>query len=145
MPKATAICNSILGLMYRAAAWANVADNAASSPLTNVHVGLHTANLTAATGSQLENESAYTNYARESTARSAVDWSAPSGGSLSNVQTLQFPACGVTGSAVSHVSTGIAGSGAGAVWHYGGLNSTLAVANGITPQFNVGALVVQET
>lgn len=30
MPKATAICNSILNLMYRAEAWANVADNAAA-------------------------------------------------------------------------------------------------------------------
>lgn len=31
MPKSTATCNSIINLMYRAAAWANVADNAAAS------------------------------------------------------------------------------------------------------------------
>lgn len=144
MPKATAICNSILGLMYRAANWANVADNAASSPLTNVYIALHTANLTAATGLQNENETAYTNYARKSTARSATDWSAPSGGGVSNATLQQFPACGVTGATVTHVSTGVASSGATNAWHYGALNSSLAVANGITPQFNVNALVIQE-
>ena len=145
MPKATAICNSILGLMYRAAAWANVADNAAGSPLANVFIGLHTANLTAATGLQNENEIAYTNYVRKSTSRSATDWSAPSGGSLSNATLQQFPQCGASGGTATHVSTGIGASGATATWHYGALNSSLAIANGITPQFNVGALVVQET
>lgn len=145
MPKATAICNSILNLMYRATAWANVADNAGTSPLTQVFLALHTANLTAATGLQNENESAYTNYARKATSRSGTDWTAPSGGSLSNATLQQFPACGATGSTVTHVSTGIATSGATAAWHFGALNSSLAVANGITPQFNIGALVVQET
>lgn len=145
MPKATNICNSILGLMYRAAAWANVADNAASAPLTQVHLGLHSATLTAATGLQNENEVAYTNYARKATSRSATDWGAPSGGQIANATLQQFPACGVTGASAHTVSTGIASSGATAAWHYGALNSVLAIANGITPQFNIGALVIQES
>lgn len=145
MPKATSICNSILNLMYRAAAWANVADNAAAAPLTAVYLALHTANLTAATGLQNENEIAYTNYVRKSTSRSATDWAAASGGSLSNATLQQFAQCGVTGGTASHVSTGIGSSGATASWHYGALNSSLAIANGITPQFNIGALVVQES
>lgn len=145
MPKATSVCNSILNLMYRAGAWANVADNAGSSPLTQVYLALHTGNLTAATGLQNENESAYTNYARKATSRSATDWAAASGGSLSNATLQQFAQCGVTGSTVTHVSTGVGSTGATASWHYGALNSSLAVANGITPQFNIGALVVQET
>ena len=49
MPKSTATCNSIVNLMYRATAWANVADNASSSPLTNTYVSLHTATLSAGT------------------------------------------------------------------------------------------------
>lgn len=145
MPKATTICNSIVGLMYRAAAWANVADNAASAPLTSVYLCLHTGDLTAATGLQSENEVAYTNWARKQTSRSATDWAAPSGGSLSNATLQQFPQCGVTGATASHVSTGIGASGSTAAWHYGALNSSLAIANGITPQFNIGALVIQET
>lgn len=145
MPKAITICNSILGIMYRAAAWANVADNAGTAPLTAVYLGLHTATLTAATGLQNENEVAYTDYARKSTSRSATDWGAPSGGQIANATLQQFPPCGVTGASAHTVSTGIGASGATASWHYGALNSVLAIANGITPQFNIGALVIQES
>lgn len=144
MPKSTATCNSIINLMYRATAWANVADNAASSPLTNTHVGMHTGNLTASTNSQAENETAYTNYARQAVARS-TGWAAASGGATSNAATISFPQCGVTGATLTHVSVGVGSSGATGVWHYGALNSSLAVANGITPQFAGGALTVTES
>ena len=105
MPKSTDTCNKVLNLMYRAAAWANVADNAASAPLTNVYVALHTATLTAATNSQAENEVAYTNYARQAVARS-TGWSAGSGGSTNNAALLQFPQSGATGATLAAVSTG---------------------------------------
>jgi hypothetical protein len=144
MPKSTVTCNNIVNLMYRATAWANVADNAASSPLTNTHVGLHTADLTAGTNSQAQNETGYTNYARQAVARS-TGWAAASGGATQNAATISFPQCGVTGATLTHVSTGVGSSGATAVWHYGALNSSLAVANGITPQFAAGALTVTES
>lgn len=144
MPKSTPTCNSIINLMYRAAAWANVADNAAASPLANTHVGLHTGNLTAATNSQAENETAYTNYARQAVARS-TGWDAASGGATQNAATISFPQCGVTGATLTHVSVGVATSGATAVWHYGALNASLAVSAGITPQFAAGALTITES
>jgi hypothetical protein len=130
--------------MYRATAWPNVADNAAASPLANTYAGLHTGNLTAATNSQAENETAYTNYARQAVARS-TGWDAASGGITQNAALLQFPQCGVTGATLTHVSTGTTVSGATAVWHYGALNSSIAVSNGIQPQFAAGALQIQET
>ena len=43
MPKSTSVCNSILALIYNATPWANVADNAASSPLTAIAMALATA------------------------------------------------------------------------------------------------------
>lgn len=144
MPKATAACNSIVNLMYRATAWANVADNAASSPLTNTYVALHTADLTAGTNSQAQNETAYTDYARQAVARS-TGWAAASGGATDNAATVSFPQCGASGATLTHVSTGVAVSGATAVWHYGALNSSLAVSSGITPQFAAGALTVTES
>lgn len=144
MPKATATCNSIINLMYRAVAWANVADNAAASPATNVYVDLHTATQTAGSGAQTENETAYTNYARQASARPA-GWNAASGGATANAATISFPQCGVTGANITHVGTGTAVSGAGTVWHYGALNSSLAVSSGITPQFAAGALTVTES
>lgn len=143
MPKSTPTCNSIVNLMYRATAWANVADNAASSPLTNTYVGLHTSNLTAGTNSQAENETSYTNYARVAVARS-TGWSAASGGATSNASTISFAQCGASGATLTHVSVGVGSSGATAVWHYGALNSSLAVSSGITPQFASSALTITE-
>ena len=146
MPKSTDACNKILNLMYRAAAWANVADNAAASPLTNVYVALHTATLTAATNSQAENEVAYTNYARQAVARS-TGWSAGSGGATNNAALLQFPQSGATGATLAAVSTGTTVSGATPVWHYGTLNSpiTIGASASITPQFLAGALQITES
>ena len=144
MPKSTPTCNSIINLMYRATAWANVADNAASAPLTNTYVALHTGNLTAATNQQSENETSYTDYARQAVARS-TGWDAASGGATANAATISFPQCGATGATLTHVSTGTGSSGTSAVWHYGALNASLAVSSGITPQFAAGALTVTES
>lgn len=66
MPKSTPTCNSIINLMYRETTWANVAENASAAPFTDTYIGLHTANLTAATDSQAENE----------TARLSAEWAA---------------------------------------------------------------------
>jgi hypothetical protein len=144
MPKSTPTCNSIVNLMYSATAWATVADNAASTPITNTYVALHTANLTAGTNQQSQNETAYTNYARQAVARS-TGWDAASGGATANDATISFPQCGASGATLTHVSTGVGSSGATAVWHYGALNSSLAVSSGITPQFAAGALTVTES
>lgn len=146
MPKSTDACNRIQNLLYRAVAWPNVADNAATAPLTNVAVRLHTATLTAATNSQAENEAAYTNYLGQNVARGA-GWAAASGGATSNAALLQFPQSGATGGALGAVSTGVATTGATAVWHYGPLNSpiTIGAAASITPQFLAGGLVITET
>lgn len=145
MPKSTNTCNKVIDLMYSALPWASVAQNNSASPFTSVYLSLHSSSPTAAANSQLENEVAYTNYARKTTTRSAADWSAASGGATANVQLQQFPQCGVTGATGQSVSTGTGATGAGNVWHYGALNASIAIANGITPQFAQGALVIQET
>lgn len=144
MPKSTATCNSIVNLMYRATAWANVADNAASSPLTNTYVALHTASLSAGTNQQSENETSYTNYGRQAVARS-TGWAAASGGATSNASTISFAQCGASGATLTDVSVGTGSSGTTPVWHYGTLNASLAVSSGITPQFAAGALTITES
>lgn len=147
MPKSTDACNRIVNLMYRATAWPTVADNALSTPLTNVVVALHTALLTAATNSQAENEVGYTNYTRKDVARS-TGWVAASGGATSNAALLQFPQSGATGATLHTVSTGTTNSFAATpVWHYGALNSpiTIGAAASITPQFLANQLVITES
>lgn len=145
MPKSTPTCNSILALMYNAAAWANVADNTGSSPLSNTYVSLHTSGLTAGNDTETDNETSYTNYARQAVARSTGGWSAPSSGSTHNVAQIQFPQCGASGATLTYVATGTSVSGAGHVWHYGSLNSPLAVSSNITPQFAANQLVITES
>jgi hypothetical protein len=81
--------NSILNLIFRAEAWANIADNAASSPLTNLYVSLHTAD-PGETGNQSTSEIAYTSYARVAVARSSSGWTSSTAGSTSPVASISL-------------------------------------------------------
>src|ERR1017187_3441887 len=136
MPKSTATCNSIEALVFNATNWANVADNTVTSPLTNLYLSLHTA--TPGIGdSQLTNETAYTNYVRVAVARTTGGWVVPSSGATSNAVLVQFAQCGASGATITHVAIGTASSGAGHVLYAGALNSSLAVANLIQPQFAI--------
>lgn len=144
MPKSTATCNSLLALVLNATAWANVADNASSSPLTSVYLSLHTAS--PGTGdNQTTNETAYTNYVRVAVARSTSGWTAPSSGATANAALIQFAQCGASGATITYVAIGTASSGAGHVLYQGALNSSIAVSNLIQPQFAGGSLTVAET
>lgn len=144
MPKSTALCNQYLGLVFNATAMPNIADNASSSPLTNLYLSLHTA--TPGTGgNQTTNETAYTNYARVAVVRTTSGWQLPSGGSTQNNLLTQFAQCGVTGATITHVGIGTAATGSGTMLYAGALNSSLTVANLIQPQFSAGGLVVTET
>lgn len=144
MPKSTATCNSLLALFFNATTFANIADNAAASPVGNLYLSLHTST-PGVGGSQTTNETAYTNYVRLAVVRTTSGWAVPSAGSTSNAALAQFAQCGVTGASITHVAIGTAASGTGTVLYAGALNSTLAVANLIQPQFAIGALTVTET
>ena len=144
MAKSTVAANAILALMYNATAWANVADNAASSPLTDTYIALHTAPVSAG-GNQSEDETAYTNYVRVAGARSTSGWDAPSGGATVKAAAIEFAQCGATGATITDVSAGVASSGATAYWHTGALSASIAVSNQIQPRFADGALTITET
>lgn len=143
MPKSTTTCNNFLRLLFNAAAWANVADNAAASPLTNLFVSLHTAD-PGVGNAQTTNETAYTNYARIAVVRTSGGWTVATN-TATNAALIQFAQCGATGATISHVAIGTALTGAGNVLSAGALSSTLAVANGIQPQFAASALTHTET
>ena len=132
--------DAILDLIFSATAWANYADDAAASPQTNIHVGLHTAD-PADTGTMTTNESAYTNYARVNVARS-TGWSAASGGSVSPAANIDFPSSGAAGTTVTHFSTGKTGGGATAILWSGSISPTIAIgASGITPRLTTATTI----
>lgn len=142
MPKSTTFSNDLAALIFNATAIANIADNAASSPLTNLYLSLHTSS-PGTGGSQTTNETSYTNYARVAVARSGSGWTV-SGGAAENAALIQFAQCGVTGATITHVAIGTASSSTGKVLYQGALNSSLAVALNIQPQFAAGDLVASE-
>lgn len=143
MPKSTTFSNDLALLIFNATAIANLADNAAASPATNLYLSLHTAS-PGIGGAQTTNETAYTNYVRIAVARTVGGWTVASGGAT-NAALAQFAQCGVTGATITHVAVGTASSGAGKVLYAGALSSSLAVANGIQPQFAATALSVLES
>ena len=143
MPKSTSASNSILALIFNATTWNNIAENDSTSPSTNLYLSLHTAD-PGVGGSQTTNETSYTNYARVAVARTTSGWDVPSGGATANAALVQFAQCGASGATLTHVAIGTDSSGTGLVLYAGALTSSLAVANGIQPQFAAGALDVTE-
>ena len=143
MPKSTSASNSILALIFNATTWNEIAENDSSSPATNLYLSLHTAD-PGVGGAQTTNETSYTNYARIAVVRTTSGWDAPSGGATANAALAQFAQCGASGATLTHVAIGTASSGTGLVLYAGALTSSLAVANGIQPQFAAGALDVTE-
>src|SRR6187551_2648591 len=106
MSKGNTFENDLLLLIFNATAIANIADNAASSPLTNLYVSLHTADPGEA-GVQNTSEIAYTSYARVAVARSGAGWTVSSG-SVSPAANIDFPA-GTGGSGTAtHFGVGVA-------------------------------------
>lgn len=143
MAKSVVTCNNLLKLIFNATAWANMADNAASSPYTSLFISLHTAD--PGTGNnQTTNETSYTNYTRIGVVRTSVGWTVASNTAV-NAALVQFPQCGATGATLTYVAIGTSLTGAGNVLYSGPLNSSLAVASGIQPQFSASALTVTET
>ena len=145
MSKGDTFESDILKLIFNATPIANLADNTAASPLTNLYVSLHTAD-PGETGTEATNETAYTNYARVAVARTTGGWTvsgtAPT--QVANAAQVSFPACGTTGATVTHFAVGVAASGTTKILYSGALSASLAVANGITPSFAAGALVITE-
>lgn len=123
---------AILSLIFTATAWGNYADNAASSPQTNIHTGLHTAD-PGDSGTMSTSEIAYTSYARVNVARTSGGFTV-TGNSVSPVAAISFPA-GTGGSGTAtHFSYGKTGGGSAAILMAGTVTPSIVTGNGVTPQ-----------
>lgn len=134
--------NAILALIFNATAWANYADNAATTPQTNIAVGLHTAD-PADAGNMSTNEITYTSYARASVARTSGGWtiSGTTPTQAAPVATISFPAgTGGSGTA-SFFSTGKTGGGAAAILFSGTVTPNIVTGSGVTPQLTTSTTI----
>lgn len=143
MSKGDTFENDLLKLIFQAVAIANIADNAASSPLTNLFVSLHTADPGEA-GNQTTSEISYTGYARVPVTRSAGGW-AVTGNSVSPVATITFGAMtGGTGGTATYAGVGTAASGTGKLLYKGALSPNIVVSTGVTPQIGTSSTITED-
>lgn len=142
MSKGNTYENDLMKLIFTATAIANIADNAASAPLTNLYVSLHTGDPGEA-GSQTTSECAYGSYARVAVARSGSGWTVTNNTAV-NAALVQFPQCASGSETATYVGVGTDSSGAGKLLYSGALAASLAISSGIQPQFAIGELSVSE-
>jgi hypothetical protein len=142
MSKSNSLENSLLKLLFNATAITNVADNAASSPLTNLFVSLHTADPGEA-GDQTTSEATYTGYARVAVARTTGGWTVTTN-SASPAATIVFPACTAGTNTVTHFGVGTATSGAGVLHYSGTVTPNIAVSSGVTPQLSTATAITED-
>jgi hypothetical protein len=133
---------AVLKLIFQAVAWANYADNAATTPQTNVDVALHTADPGDA-GTQSTSETNYTSYARVSVARTTGGWAVAgtTPTTVNPVAAITFPA-GTGGSGtITNFSTGKTGGGASAILFSGTVTPNITVGSGVTPQLTTATAI----
>ena len=134
--------NSLLLLLFNGTAWANIADNAASGPLTNLYVAFHTADPGEA-GSQTTSETAYTSYARVAVARTSGGWTVTAN-SVSPVANIDAPACTGLTATLTHFSIGTASSGAGILLVSGTITPNISVSSGVTPRLTTSTVITAD-
>lgn len=143
MSKGNTFENDLLKLIFNATAIANLADNAATSPLTNIYVSLHTADPGEA-GDQTTSEISYTGYARIAVARTTGGWTVTAN-SVSPVANIEFGAMtGGAGGTVTHVGIGTAASGAGKLLYSGAVTPNLSITTGSTPRLTTSTTITED-
>lgn len=142
MSKGNTFENDLLKLIFNATAIANIADNASSSPLTNLYVSLHTAD-PGETGDQTTSEAAYTSYARVAVARNSGGWTVTNN-SVSPAANIDFPACTGSTSTVTHFAVGTASSSTGKLLYSGTVTPNISVSNGVTPRLTTASTITED-
>jgi hypothetical protein len=142
MSKSNTFENDFLLLVFNATNIANIADNASSSPLTNLQVSLHTGDPGEA-GNQTTNECAYTSYARVAVARSGSGWTVSSN-SVVPAANIDFPAATGGTETATHWAVGTASSGTGKVLYKGSISPTISISTGVTPRLTTASTVTED-
>lgn len=143
MSKSNAFESDLLGLIFNGTAIANIADNAGSSPLTNLYLALHTADPGEA-GDQSTNEISYTGYSRVAVARTSGGWTV-TGNSVSPVAAIEFgEMTGGSGGTATYASIGVASSGSGKILYSGALTPSVSVAIGVIPRIKNTSTITED-
>lgn len=136
--------SNFLKLVFNATNWSLVADNTATTPLTNLYASLHTAD-PAHAGNQTTNEIGYTTYSRVAVARTSGGWtiSGTNPTQVAPVGNISFPA-GTGGSGTAtYFGIGSATSGNGHLFYSGTVTPNVVCGNGITPILTTASTITE--
>lgn len=131
--------NDVCKLIFNAVAISNVADNAASAPLTNLWCSLHTAD-PADSGTQGASEGGYAQYTRISVARTTAGW-VVTNNSVSPVANIDFPQNTSTSTGTfTHASIGVtSASTAGKILAAGTISPNINFSQNVTPRLTTAS------
>ena len=142
MSKGNTFENDLLKLIFNATAIANIADNASSSPLTNLYVALHTGDPGEA-GTASTSECAYTSYARVAVARSDSGWTVTDN-SVSPVAAITFPQATGGSETATHFSVTVASSGASKILYSGTVTENIVISSGVQPELSTSTTITED-
>lgn len=145
MSIANATETAVLKLIFQAIAWANYADNAATTPQTNIGIALHTADPLDA-GDATTSEIAYTSYTRVNVPRTTATpgWLETTG-TITPTANIDFPlGTGGAGTA-SFFSTSKSNAtpptGAQPILWSGTVTPNIVTGNGVTPRLTTASTI----
>jgi len=128
-----------LKLLLLGTALANVWDNAASSPITNLQLSFHTAD-PGPGNDQTVNEIVYGTYARVAIARTSGGWTIdPTTGIVTPAATITFSTPTTGSGTVTHVGIGRDASGTGYLFASGAITPNIIITVGVPPQLTVAS------
>jgi hypothetical protein len=142
MSKGNTFENDLLKLIFQGEAIANLADNAAASPLASLYFALHTAD-PGESGNQTTSEASYGAYARVAVARSIAGF-AVTGNVVQPQANVDWPECTSGTDEITHFSIGTAASGTGKILYKGPFDATISVSTGVTPRLKTDSTITED-
>lgn len=135
----------VLELLFTNVTAPNIGDGTgiAGGTAGSIQVSLHTAALADTDTLTTASEAAYTGYGRETVARSGAGWTVASPGGVGTVDNDALITFGTSTTSETETDFGLTMQTAGNFLQiYGALTASLAVSNGVTPEFAIQALAV---
>jgi hypothetical protein len=141
MSKSNVFENDALKLYFNGTPIAGIADNAASSPLTNLYVTLHSADPGEA-GNQTTNEVSYSGFARMPVGRNSTDL-VVTNNQVVPANDIEFPEAGVgVNTSAPFFSIGTDLGGTGKIMYSGAISPAITITQGVIPR--IGSFNISE-
>lgn len=142
MSKGNTFENDLLKLIFNATAIANIADNAATGPLTALWVSLHTGDPGEA-GTQETNECTYGAYARVSVARTSGGFTVTDNAVVPAAD-IEFPEATSGSETATHFAVGTAETSTGKVCYKGAISPNIVISTGVTPRLTTATSITED-